>query len=84
MLTLKSKDPCIKSQLHLVFLGKEPEEVALESVLVHAAVMHWQADWPWRPQSELAELKCMKSPQAPPELAMGLSSSPCVATLTPV
>lgn len=42
VLTLKSKDPCIKHQLHLVFLGKEAEEVAWESVLVHTAETHWQ------------------------------------------
>lgn len=84
MLTLKSNDLCIQSQLHLVFLGKGPEEVASESVLIHAAEIHWQTDWPWRPQPEPAELKCMKAPHAPAAWAMGLSSSPFVATLTPV
>lgn len=49
-----------KANSHLAFLGKEPEEVASESVLVCAAETYWQTDWPWRPQPEPAELKCMK------------------------
>lgn len=58
VLTLKSKDPCIKSQLHLVFLGRSLRKWhPPESVPVHAAETCWQTDWPWRPQPEPAELK---------------------------
>lgn len=72
VLTLKSKDPCIKSQLHLVFLGRSLRKWhPLESVPVRAAETRWQTDWPRRPQPEPAELKCMKAPPAPPAWAMG-------------
>lgn len=72
MLTLKSKDPCIKSQLHLVFLGRSLRKWhPSESVPVRAAETRWQTDWPWRPQPEPAELKCTKAPPAPPAWAMG-------------
>lgn len=42
VLTLKSKDPCIKSQFHLVFLGKGSRGSGMESVLAHEAETHWQ------------------------------------------
>lgn len=66
VLTPKSKDPCIKSQFHVAFLGKGSRGNGTGECTHSRDTL--ANNRPWRPQPEPAELKCMK---APPAQAMG-------------
>lgn len=74
VLTLKSKDPCIKSQFHLVFLGKGSRGSGMGECPCTRSTDTLANNWPWRPQPEPAELKCVKALQHGP---WELPSSPC-------
>lgn len=63
---LKNQRPLHKKvELHLILeKGSGGSSLGEGSTPVHDAERRWEESWPWGPQPEPTELKCMKTPPA--------------------